>query len=279
VIKSFLFIIIPVILGLIVFSVSLIFLSKNSGVGAMQVTSSPISQVYLNGKFLGKSPICRCEGKDMLSVGQYTLKLVPTVGDNLSPYEEHITITKGVLTVVDREFGPGSFSEGSVISLLPLEDRNAIELFTVSFPVGANVKLDGNIVGTTPFFSKSETASDHDLQLSKDGYKDKTIHIHTTSGYKLTAVITLSTLSQDATSAAVFQIPTPSPIAKIKITILDTPTGFLRVRESPSLGASETAKVKPGDTFDYLDQQDGWYKIQLPDGTSGWVNSQYVTKQ
>lgn len=269
----------PVILGILVFSTSLFFYTKStSGNGALQVTSVPISFAYLNGKPLGKTPLCKCEGKERIPAGEYTLKLVPTVGDNLLPYEERVVISKGVLTVVDRNFGPGGFSSGSVITLVPLPDKTKVGLFVASFPSGASIAIDGNPAGTTPFTAQNLTSSDHDLLLTKDGYQDKTVHVHTIAGYQLTSVVTLSVLAPDATQSANFQLTTPTPIAKTKVTILDTPTGFLRVRSEPTLGASETAQVKPGQTFDYLDENDGWYQIRLTDGTSGWVSTQYAKK-
>jgi len=65
---------------------------------------------------------------------------------------------------------------------------------------------------------------------------------------------------------------------KTIITIQDTPTGFLRVREEPSIEASEEAQVKPGDTFGLLDEKDGWYKINYEGKKEGWVYGQYAKK-
>src|SRR5579872_1262135 len=197
--KRFLLFVSPIILGLIVFFTALFFLSQNAnGNGALQVTAVPVSNVYLNGKLVGKTPLCKCEGKDMISSGTYSIKLVPLAGDNLLPYEDNVTITKGILTAVDRTFGVGELSSGSIITLIPLTDQKAVELYTDSFPVGATVTLDGNAVGNTPLLLKSLTPSDHDLLISKQGYKDKTVPIHTVPGYELKAIISLGILTPDA---------------------------------------------------------------------------------
>jgi len=270
----------PIILGLLVFLTFLFFFSKSgSGNGALQVTAVPVSNVYLNGKLLGKTPLCKCEGKDMIPSGTYTIKLAPLAGDNLQPYEETVSITKGILTVVDRTFGVGEASTGSVITLIPFPNASAIQAFIASFPSDVSVQIDGNDSGKTPFLAKNLTASDHEVVLSKDGYKDKTVHIHTVAGYQLKALITLGIIAQTSTQAANFQNASLTPVEKAKVTILDTPTGFLRVRSDPSLGASETAQVKPGEVFPFQDEQNGWYQIQLPDGKLGWVNSQYAQKK
>lgn len=278
--KRILLFLAPIFIGLLTFFIFIFFFSKSTiGNGALQVTAVPVSDVYLNGKLLGKTPLCKCEGKDLLPTGNYLLKLVPQAGDNLLPYVENITITKGILTVVDRTFGVGEYATGSVITLVPLQNAKAVQLFVASFPSEVQVAIDGNDSGKTPLMINSLTDSDHELVLTKNGYKDKTVHVHTVAGYQLKASITLGLISQDGTTSANFQNAALTPVVKTKVTILDTPTGFLRVRSDPSLGASETGQVKPGDTFDFLAEQAGWYQIQLTNGASGWISAQYAEKK
>ncbi len=269
----------PILLGLIVFLTFLFFYSSSkSGNGALQVTAVPVSNVYLNGKLMGKTPLCLCEGKAMVATGTYSIKLVPLAGDNLQPYEDSVSITKGTLTVVDRTFGAGEFSTGSIITLVVLPQIKTAQIFVTSFPSGVQVSLDGNASGVTPLLIKSATESDHELLLSKTGYADKTVHVHTVAGYQLKAQITLGIAQKNATEAANFENASLTPVAKVKVVILDTPTGFLRVRAEPSLNASETAQVKPGDSFDFVDEQDGWYEIAVS-GKNGWVSTQYAQKK
>jgi hypothetical protein len=59
-----------------------------------------------------------------------------------------------------------------------------------------------------------------------------------------------------------------------KVTISKTPTGWLRVRTAPK--GTEITKVYEGESFALLDQVEGWYQIQLEDGTSGWVSQEYA---
>lgn len=278
--KRFVLFFAPIILGFLAF-LGFVFVSSKFtiGNGALQVTAVPVSEVYLNGKKVGKTPLCLCEGKDQIPSGTYSLRLVPLAGDNLTSYEDTITVTKGILTVVDRTFGVGEFSSGSVITLSPITDTKTAELFIASVPSGATVTMDGNVVGVTPLLLKSVTASDHDLELSENGYESKTAHIHTVAGYKLNTAITLGIAQATATPSAALQNASLTPTVGVKVVILDTPTGFLRVHADPSIAASETAQVKPGDSFPYVDEQDGWYEIQLSDGSNGWVSTQYANKQ
>lgn len=254
--------------------------------GALQVTSSPQSKVYLNDTYIGTTPLCKCEAADMLAVGDYTIKLVPTKG-GFSEFQEKITISEAVLTVVDRKFAKDSLSEGSVISLSPLPDKTKSELVVASLPEQSIVLLDDNQLGTTPLSYSNPTESDHVLTIQKNGYKDKTIHIRTPLGYKLTVAAYLSTVDNiTATNSAsdsaqtVGTSPTPTPtLSGNTVVILDTPTGFLRVRDSASANSTEIGQVKPGETYQYLDEQQGWIQIKLKDGTKGWISSQYTQKQ
>lgn len=60
------------------------------------------------------------------------------------------------------------------------------------------------------------------------------------------------------------------------ITINDTPTGFLRVRQSP--WGQEVAQVHPGDNFVPIEEKENWFQIELQDGVIGWIYGEYVTK-
>ena len=276
--------IISFILALGIFLGVQYYLNVRSEKGALQVTSSPQSKVYLNDTYLGQTPLCKCQAADMVAPGDYTIRLVP-LDNSLQEFQEKITVSQGVLAVVDRKFGKNGLSEGSIISLSPLTDKSKTQLLLVSFPQGAKVLLDDQSIGTTPLLNNNPTESDHDLKISKDGYNEKEIRIRTPLGYKLTVAAYLSTnttsLSAPVASDAAQSQPTgtPTPANGNKVVILDTPTGFLRVRENPSVDASEVGQVTPGKIYPLVDEGQGWYEIKLPDGTDGWISSQYAKRR
>jgi uncharacterized protein YgiM (DUF1202 family) len=200
---------------------------------------------------------------------------------NLSEYQEKIAISTGVLTVVDRKFDKSELSEGYVITLSPLSDKKSTQLEVISFPSGSKIELDANDIGKTPLLYKSPTESDHMLKITKDGYKDKTVRIRASYGYRLTVIAYLGVLSESDLLA----IPTPtsaitpSPTAGTsKVQILDTPTGFLRVRSSNDINSSIITTVAPGETYQLVSEQPDWFEIKLTDGKAGWVSAQYVKK-
>jgi uncharacterized protein YgiM (DUF1202 family) len=61
------------------------------------------------------------------------------------------------------------------------------------------------------------------------------------------------------------------------LTVKETPTGWLRVRETPGTAGEEVAKVNPGETFSVIAGQNGWFQIELPDGITGWVSGAYAS--
>jgi hypothetical protein len=280
--KKFLFIIAPFIVVILIFSTIIFFLSQNKGKGALQVTSVPQAKVYLNNKYIGQTPLAKYELKDMITAGSYIIKLTPTDG-NFEPFEQRITISSKVLTVVDKTFGPQGIGSGSIISLTPISDKKDTQISTVTFPDMAEVFLDNNLQGPTPLLLKGITESDHELKLTKEGYKDKIIRVKTVSGYKLDTLIFLG-VNPDFASASAAQISSPSaaisakalPIAKVLI--LQTPTGFLRVRDQASLAGVEIGQAKPGETYPLLDEQTSWFKIKFND-KDGWISSSYAQKQ
>jgi len=279
--------IISFILALGIFLGVQYYLTIRSEKGALQVTSSPTSKVYLNDQYLGQTPLCKCQVNDMVAPGNYTIRLEP-LDDSLQEFQEQITVSQGVLTVVDRKFGANGQSEGSIISLTPLDDKTKAQLLVVSFPQGASVSLDDQNIGTTPLLYDNPTESDHDLKVSKDGYNDKELRIRTPLGYKLTVAAYLSTNTAIPTtqSASVSATPTPSispsvspsPSPTASVTILSTPTGYLNVREGPSVSAAQVGQVTPGKTYTLISEQSDWYEIEISGGTTGWISSQYAKK-
>src|SRR5579864_2837119 len=132
--RKILLVVIPMLLAIAVFSIIVYFANKaTSGKGALQVTSIPQANVFLNGKLLGKTPLCRCEQQTMLSIGNYSIRLVP-INQSILPYEDNITINPSVLTVVDRAFGDIGKSTGWIISLSLNKNTTTAKLYVESIP-------------------------------------------------------------------------------------------------------------------------------------------------
>lgn len=275
--KKLLFVVLPLLLAFVVCAILIFLFSSNKPKGALQATSNLKSKVYLDGKLIGETPLCKCELKDMIAIGDHIIRLVPEKG-SFEPFEQKITISSKVLSVINRNFADTGIANASLISLITIPDKQDAQVSVVSFPNGTQVYLDNNLVGQSPLLLKHITDSEHELKLSREGYKDIIVRIRTILGYKLEALVFLGIDPQIATVSATLT-STPSSLLQDKIVILDTPTGFLRVREDAILGALEVGQVKPGEKYDLLDEKTGWYQIKLTNGQKGWISSQYAKKQ
>lgn len=68
-----------------------------------------------------------------------------------------------------------------------------------------------------------------------------------------------------------------TPTAGNQLTINQTSTGYLNVRQGPGLGYTVLTRAKPGQTYPWLRLEAGWYEIELAEGQTGWVIGRYVT--
>ncbi|HNP74884.1 MAG TPA: type II secretion system F family protein [bacterium] len=69
---------------------------------------------------------------------------------------------------------------------------------------------------------------------------------------------------------------TPSEDNLQRLKILNTGVGYLNVRSSPTSAGKLVGQVVPGQVFDYLSEQNGWYQISLESGQTGWVTGAYI---
>ncbi len=77
-------------------------------------------------------------------------------------------------------------------------------------------------------------------------------------------------------------IPSPTPVEK-KVTVLETETGWLNVREEPTIKSEVLGKADVDKTYTELDReendlQEEWIKIRLNNEIEGWVLGKYVEK-
>ena len=138
------------------------------------------------------------------------------------------------------------------------------------------VVLDSSIKGNTPILLEDITFSDHEIKILKDGYKEKVVKVKAVEGKRMEVVVNLGIRTDLASESPVAS--TSATLTK-KVKVLDTPTGFLRVRESPSLESSQSGTVNPGDLLDLISKEEEWYQITLPDGNSGWISSEYAQEE
>jgi hypothetical protein len=262
--------------------------------GLQVVANGSEVDIYLDSGKLGRSPY----ENEKLHPGDYDLKLVP-VDKNLKSWSRKISLSQGAMTTVERSFSKdGKFDGGLTVYLQAIDDKMS-KVEVLSSPDEASLYFDKENKGKTPFTINDVISGSHEVILKKTGFQDKIYKIDSVPGYKILMDFDLipesktevqpkteKTLGATASNSGNIKA-TPSP-AKVtptktqttsgKIEVIETGTGWLRVRMEPSTAASESAKVNTGDKFTPIEEQNGWIKIEYQPGNFGWISSEYVKK-
>ncbi len=260
-------------------------LNQSNVFGQLKIISSPTTSVFINNLATGKTPL----GPEKYKIGEYILKLIPegTATDTAS-WQGKVKIYKNALTYVNRELGSSDInSAGEVFTTTKMEtpprDSNFGEIYVETESNGAIVYLDNDEKGVASLLLSDVLRGDHELSVYMPGYFRRTQKINVDGGYRVNASFKLAidqsqklsptpaTGKKEATASATTK--------KVFIVVKDTPTGWLRVRDDASVAASETAKIKPKDKFELLEEKNGWYKIAYENGKMGWVLAEYMEKQ
>ncbi|MFH1840870.1 MAG: PEGA domain-containing protein [Candidatus Shapirobacteria bacterium] len=253
--------------------------------GSLQISASPKATVVIDGVERGVTPFL----DDAMAQGEHDLKLVAEGESGLS-WEGRIKINSGARTVVNRRMSAEgeNYSSGEVLTLEKTDVKDKATLAVVSIPDQAVVKIDGQPKGFAPVSLKNLAADDYQVSVALPGYEEKLLSAHTAVGYRLIMNVQLAQKTEGIQVGAT-GILTPTPtqaataedqslgvkIEKPYVTIKETPTGFLRVREAPS--GREVAQIEPKKSFPFIEKNEsGWYKIEYGQDKQGWISSVYA---
>jgi uncharacterized protein YgiM (DUF1202 family) len=275
-------------------SVKNLFVKAPSG---LEITTTPASTVFLNGENLGPTPYINKE----LKAGTYSLKLVPTSGDNLAPYETNLVLVPKASTIISRTFAPSDLDSSGYTLQLQEDPGGGTYLSVISDPDNVNVTIDGKPSGFSPLSKLATGPGSHALIVTSPGYVEQSLPVNAVKGYNLiinfklasqtitltpsipaTSSATVSDLSSPAPSASGSARPSSSPLTlkpdKPYVLIGETGTGWLRVRKDASGTSQEIGKANTGEALKYLGESTdlGWHKVDF-DGAVGWVSGKYTT--
>src|SRR3989344_1075377 len=245
----------------------------------IKIVSIPVASVFFDDDLKGKTPF-----DQKMSTGTYLIKLTPD-GTDTASWQKEINLQAGLIIYINRELGKSELSSSGEVLILENTGEDKSSISVISTPDGATVALDGQEKGTTPLLLSDVEVGEHTLFMFAPGFRDRQVKVNSTQGHKLIVEIQLA-LVDDEKEATDYADTKPESKDDSKtatssgatLKILDTPTGWLRVRFEPTLSASEAAKVDPGDEFNLLDEKEGWYKIEYEKGSEGWISSRYADK-
>ncbi len=244
----------------------------NKQESAVKLVSFPPAQVYINGTDAGTTPY----ENDNLPAGLTTFKLVPDDGSQI--WQRELDLTPNAQTIVNWNFDLEKAQQfGSILYLEKISYRDRADLVVSCQPKSCSITINGQLRGQAPVNIEDIEAGEHTITVSQPGYQSQEVTARTVSGYRLMVEMELATREGDE---EIIEEPAPAPPRpeQPKVIILQTPTGWLRVRDGPSTGGEEVARVDPDQEFVLLDEQSGWYKIEYEEGEEGWISAQYAEK-
>ncbi len=285
---------------------------KNISGLQIEVTEGAKAQVYLNELHLGETPVNR----DNLKPGVYKVKLEPSGETGKQPYETEIHLYPGALTTILWSFkGSEPSGTGDILELEPLSTSDRAELSVITVPEGASVALNSTTYGLSPVILDTINPGDYSLTVTAVGHARKTFSAKVTKGFRLHVFSRLDKESTETIAAPTatptpivlnenvgasprptpLVTPTPKPtpkstpipntpvattstaLVKPYVTIKDTGTGWLRVRDQASSAGSEVARVTVGASYPYVSTLNGWYEIEYLPNARGWISGQYAS--
>ena len=217
--------------------------------------------VYLDDTEVGKTPY---DDKN-LQPKVYSIK----IEKDQVRWAGKVKLTNETLAIVSRDLAQDQASSSGEI--LTLEKGRGMTV--ISNPSQGEIEIDGQSFGKSPQSIQLQPG-EHTILISHPNYIKKSIHANLPEGFNLTVSVDLALSEADLTT-----ISTPTITTTPQVKVLDTPTGFLRVRDRASLLGQEIAQVKPDDTLILLEELPGWFRIRTSEGVEGYVSSSYVEKK
>jgi hypothetical protein len=269
--------------------------------GQLVIRSNPDTTVFIDSQAVGRTPFVLT-----MKPGDYMIKLIPNSLDpsksiKALPWESRVVIYPRYETYIRRELSElANESSGEVVSIKKSDNALASgkgEISVDSSPDGAIITLDGQDIGVSPDVYQNISPGTHDISVYLSRFDRRSIQVQVQPGHTTSIKFDLSVdgdfenkypfiTTFEASSSASFpeisqadpsltKAPTPTKTPE-KVIVIDTPTGYLRVRSGPSVSEKEISQIKPGEIYEYISEQNNWVKIRLTDGNEGWVSADYV---
>ena len=255
---------------------------KDNGNNKLKIISNPTGAlVYIDNVEIGKTPF----SSTTLSPGDYNLKIEQ---DGFETQEMKITTDKNYTVNVNVKLFPLPIP--SSVATFEGSD-NLYAIFSNNESVLSNTQT---WVDTIVYWNKTKgiTLSNegNNKELVFDYFLDYKGNIFNREG-KLTTTDKIDKISKGAYLGKASDGIVLSEQAKniyVSLTnqtftsgknaaVLETGTGWLRVRSGPSVGSTEVQKINVGEKFEVLDEQNGWIKLKLNATTTGWALKEYLS--
>lgn len=245
--------------------------------GTLRIESKPQTSVFVDSALIGQTPL-----QVNLSVGTHEIKLVPESADTeLLPWSDQVVINQDTTTYVNQELATKDLLSSGEILSLEKATKGKGQILVSTDPTGLFVSLDGEDRGLSTLFMDNVSAGEHELAIRGEGFLPRSIKINVEEDYKLKAHFKLAVdeeYQEKKKESKEKKKDDKSETSKTLI-VLETPTGWLRVRSEPDLNASESGRVNPGEEFIFFQEENNWYEIEYESEKKGWIYGEYVKIQ
>ena len=173
------------ITSLVIIGCFLAFYGNREQKGLLVVDTNITSQVYVNGKKVGDSPV---EVEIPAKGSQIEISASPTYH-----YSTYITPEPNVKTIVRRYFDEHiPFSYGETVTYNETLFQRQSALF-VTNPPGATVSIDDAVrTGLSPLEMQDLVEGTHQVTITREGYKTHSIEVVVRKGYALYLLVDLA---------------------------------------------------------------------------------------
>ncbi|MFZ2663842.1 MAG: PEGA domain-containing protein [Patescibacteria group bacterium] len=258
---------------------------KDNPNDTLRIVSDPSgAAVSIDGTEIGKTPF----SSSSIAAGDYELKI------SLSGYETQtarVNIQKGYTLNGSIKLFPYPVSsnvkafEGSAGLYDASSDNTALTSDTPSWVKGILYWNKTRGINIDDVGLNKENVFDYFIDYSGNIYNSEGTLVQTKEDFDnlkdIKKGVYLGRLSDGAglTKEAKDALNTLSALGISSKTakVLDTPTGWLRVRSDSSLNGTEISRVTSGNSYTVIEEKTDWVKIKVSDTVEGWVSSAYVS--
>jgi hypothetical protein len=252
-------------LVIVVFLSSLVLGACGIDKSGVEIVSKPMAKVYLNGVESGMTPY----KNNTLKPGEIEIRLDEGGGKF---WERKIKLENNVTSVINWNFEENK-DNGYILSMEKTGENGSI--LVNSNPGGAMIYIDEELKNSSPAKIEGIDEGDRKLSINYPGYKSINLIVKVVSGYQLLIDTKLEKEEKAETITTIS--PTPTEIIGPKIRIKETETGWLRIRDTASNGGLELGRAKPGEIYELIGEDNGWYQIKF-NNRDAWVSAKYAEK-
>lgn len=177
-------------------------------------------------------------------------------------------------TQVTSQFVLGDTTEVVAIEAKPAEEQLGVggaDIVRVVVPVGSRVNLRSQPDLNASVLAKIEDTREVVRLSESQDWTKVTLEDLTLEGWVATEFIEEGKPTEEGSPDS--ESVLGNEVGKT-VLILDTPTGWARVRQTP--WGEETGRVSPGDRLKFLDEVEWWVQVELQDSNRGWVSKEYA---